>query len=102
MPETQKSFGSMDSLNAPFLANKHINLPAKENFHSNEELLGSSRNKYLFQYCSVFLKSDVALSVGLQGYMLAMWVCWKEKGSNCGGKIALFWVVLRFDWHEFK
>lgn len=63
MPYTQMSFGSMDLLNAPFLASKHINLPAKDNFNSNDELLGSSRNKYLFQYCSAFLWSDVVLSV---------------------------------------
>lgn len=95
-------FGSIDSLNASILGNKHINLPTKENFNSNEELLRSSRNKYLFQYYSFFLRSDVALSMGLQGYRLAMWVCWKEKGSYYGGKIALFWVVLSFHWHAFK
>lgn len=34
--------------------------------------------------------------------MLAVWVCWKEKGSHYGVEIALFWVVLRFEWDDFE
>lgn len=34
--------------------------------------------------------------------MLAVWVCWKEKGSDYGVEIALFWLFWRFDSWDFK
>lgn len=95
------SFGSMDSLNSPFLANKYTNLPT--NGHCLQFQPGSIREQQKQIPISILISFPgvryrvINVTEGVHAHYVV--VCWKEKGSYCGAEMALFWSVLRSGWH---